>query len=195
MAKALSRALITLVCLGAAQAHAQSVCSIDADCGWDDPCAPSRCVVGQKRGECEESLAPPGTCACIALRTGADKICALRRTTPVPEPRTCDPRAAMGCGVDPSAGVCIAPKDDVVGRTRHRGPYCACGKDGRCTYEWVEPVACKDERDCWVGRNGEFVFPAKRPKKKRGKKVRPCKDGELTPACTDGMCTLRHWKC
>jgi hypothetical protein len=34
-----------------------------------------------------------------------------------------------------------------------------------------------------------------RPKNLRGKKLSPCKGTEHTPACDNGVCVVRAWKC
>jgi len=54
------------------------------------------------------------------------------------------------------------------------------------------PVACKTDDDCWV----EGGKPVVRPKALRGKKFKPCQDGERAPVCGDaGVCVLRGYKC
>lgn len=53
------------------------------------------------------------------------------------------------------------------------------------------PVACKTDDDCWLdGRT-----PVARPKSKRGKKLKPCRDGEVVPKCEDQECTSVAYKC
>jgi hypothetical protein len=37
--------------------------------------------------------------------------------------------------------------------------------------------------------------PIARPIKARGKKIAPCKNGEHAPACVDGVCIVRAYKC
>lgn len=58
------------------------------------------------------------------------------------------------------------------------------------------PIVCQDDDGCWLeqGPDGRDR-PIARPKKLRGKKLRPCKDAEHTPACRDGVCVVRAWKC
>jgi hypothetical protein len=53
------------------------------------------------------------------------------------------------------------------------------------------PVACKTDDDCWLdGRT-----PVARPKSERGKKLKPCRDGEAVPKCKDQVCTYVAYKC
>lgn len=51
---------------------------------------------------------------------------------------------------------------------------------------------CKTINDCWMDDDRK---PITRPAKFRGKVIRPCKDGEHAPACADGVCIVRHFKC
>jgi len=46
--------------------------------------------------------------------------------------------------------------------------------------------------DCWVGEDRQ---PIARPKSMRGKKFKPCKDGEHAPVCRDGACRVTAYKC
>jgi hypothetical protein len=52
-------------------------------------------------------------------------------------------------------------------------------------------VACKTDDDCWID-DGK---PIARPKQHRGKKFKPCKDGEHAPVCKENACTIVGYKC
>lgn len=52
-------------------------------------------------------------------------------------------------------------------------------------------VACKTDDDCWLDGNK----PISRPKEHRGKKFKPCKDGERAPVCKENLCTVVAYKC
>ena len=52
-------------------------------------------------------------------------------------------------------------------------------------------VPCRSVDDCWFrGRE-----PIARPKKLRGKRFKPCVDGELAPVCVKGFCSLAAYGC
>lgn len=53
-------------------------------------------------------------------------------------------------------------------------------------------VACKTDDDCWLD---DQRMPIARPAKLRGKRIRPCTDSEHAPACREGVCMVRHFKC
>jgi hypothetical protein len=162
-------------------------CKSDADCGWDDPCMPSRCVESTPNVGCDKSLPPPGTCRCL------DERCTLEPQT-IPEPRgTCE---MGGCVVDRAAGRCVADTGDVAPNLRFTppvevGPSCDCQFPAKgCTFSWFSPVACKSDRDCWVSPSPR-THPIARPKALRGRDFKPCKDGETPPKCgPTGTCVL-----
>jgi hypothetical protein len=52
-------------------------------------------------------------------------------------------------------------------------------------------IACKTDDDCWI----EDGKPTLRPKEHRGKKFKPCKDGEHAPVCRENACTIIGYKC
>jgi len=53
-------------------------------------------------------------------------------------------------------------------------------------------VPCKTEDDCW----SEGATPIARPKSRRGKKFKPCSDGEWAPSCgADGTCMTMGYRC
>jgi hypothetical protein len=98
--------------------------------------------------------------------------------------------------MDVAAGTCTPGADPDTVRPGEPGPHCRC--DGheprRCHYVWVDPVPCTSDADCWVSQKG-FSHAIARPKKLRGKRFRPCKDGEEAPACQSGSCVLRGYTC
>jgi len=161
-------------------------CSSDADCGWDNPCTPRRCVEAQAPVDCEESSPSPGTCLCLA---GA---CTLKPHTPPPPTGTCEPRA---CVVDRSAGICVADDGDVPQNIRSTkpvdvGPSCDCIHPATgCTFTWFDPVPCETVRDCWVSPSPRR-HPIARPKQLRRRDFQPCADGEAAPRCSDGHCVV-----
>ena len=54
------------------------------------------------------------------------------------------------------------------------------------------PIACKTDDDCWIDDTGTLV---ERPKSKRGKKLKPCKDSERLPMCKQNVCAINAYKC
>jgi hypothetical protein len=167
-------------------------CAKDSDCAWDDPCLPKRCVAAASAPPptgCDKSVPPEGTCVCF------DRQCAYRpdaRRSPVSVEAACTSPPA--CVMDVAAGTC-APGDDPDVRPPGRpGPRCRCDSNEprRCHYVWVDPVPCASDDDCWVSDAGS---PIARPRKVRGKRFRPCKDGANVPACDSGTCILRGASC
>jgi hypothetical protein len=161
-------------------------CETDADCGWDDPCQPRRCVEPQVSAGCEETLPSPGACLCVA---GA---CTLKPHTPPPPAGTCEPR---GCVVDRAGGRCVADDGGVAEPLRSRaavdvGPSCDCIAPGQgCTFTWFERVPCETVRDCWVSSSPRR-HPIARPAHLQKRDFKPCADGEAAPRCSDGMCVV-----
>ncbi|HEY5938326.1 MAG TPA: hypothetical protein VIU61_26925 [Kofleriaceae bacterium] len=54
------------------------------------------------------------------------------------------------------------------------------------------PIACKTDDDCWIDDAGTLV---ERPKAKRGKKLKPCKDSSRLPICKQNVCAINAYKC
>jgi hypothetical protein len=52
-------------------------------------------------------------------------------------------------------------------------------------------IPCTSVDDCWI----EGRRPIARPKNLRGRKFKPCKDGEVAPACKEGVCDRIAYKC
>lgn len=161
-------------------------CSSDADCGWDDPCLPKRCVEAAANPGCDKSSPPPGACLCLA------GSCTLKPDTPPPPTRTCEPRA---CVVDLAGGRCVADDGGVPLNVRSTtpvdvGPSCDCPNPTRgCTYTWFDPVPCATDRDCWVSSSPRR-HPIARPGHLRNRDFKPCADGEAAPRCDAGTCIV-----
>ncbi len=169
------------------------VCAADADCAFDDPCMPKRCVTATSAPApvgCDKSYPPTGTCVCF------EKRCSLR-------PGPTHPKVAVdtacvletGCTLDRAAGSCAPGRDEDFRADRSTGPRCDCDRKAlRCQFSWLDPVECKTVDDCWV-EDEPFSHPIKRPASRKGKEFRPCKDGEVAPGCAEGRCTLRAYGC
>ena len=167
-------------------------CEDDAGCGWDDGCVPTRCVdaahAATQPTECDESAPPPGACLCHAGR------CTLQpKATPAPSEPGCKTRQ---CGLDASAGRCVVGEMlDANRRARAEGPACFCdAASDRCEFRWLEAIPCDDVGACWISDESPR-HPIARPKKLRGRRFQPCRDGELAPACRDGRCVVVAYKC
>lgn len=166
-------------------------CESDADCAWEDPCVPDRCVGAHETApsECKESLPAPGACVC------EDRQCSLRRDDALRDVSRgsafCD---ASDCALDRSRGTCSAVPASAPPGLRSRrpvddGPGCVCEPTKQsCEAFWLEPIACKSDLDCWV-EESPVRRPSKRPPGKRTP-FRPCKDGPVEPLCVDGACRL-----
>lgn len=170
-------------------------CETDADCGWDDPCLPTRCLGAVPRNDikCAESKPEPGACLCIS---GG---CTLK---PSQAPVASGPCEDRGCIVDRAGGQCVADTRGVKWNLRtnpgvNQGPSCDCVTPASgCTFTWYEPVPCKTERDCWVEELPR-PHPVKRPPHLRGRDFEACSDGEISPQCGKaGYCVLGPgWLC
>lgn len=165
-----------------------AACSSDADCGFDDPCVPQRCVAAKLdagQAACEETAPAPGVCLC--LQGG----CTLEPTAAPAPTGTCEVR---GCRVDRAGGKCVADTGGVAEGLRtnprvEQGPSCDCIEPAKgCVFSWFDPIPCKSELDCWVDPSPR-PHPVKRPAHLR-RPFRPCKDGEIPPICEGGKCAL-----
>lgn len=57
-------------------------------------------------------------------------------------------------------------------------------------------VACTSVDDCWVSAKRYPAVPIARPKHLKGKKFKPCVDGEVAPTCSSGgACGLLGYDC
>lgn len=55
-------------------------------------------------------------------------------------------------------------------------------------------IPCRSDDDCWL----QGDKPIRRPAHLRGRRFRPCIDGEVSPACINGGCSFdptRGWDC
>jgi hypothetical protein len=169
-------------------------CDSDADCGWNDPCVPTRCMAAVSSDlKCSETRPAPGACLCWSGR------CTLKPKRP---PKAQGPCEVRGCVVDRAGGTCVADTRGVKENFRHNsgaeaGPSCDCLKPAAgCAFTWYEPVACTTVRDCWVDSEPR-PHPVRRPAHRRGGEFKPCHDGEISPQCGPaGHCVLGgFWDC
>jgi hypothetical protein len=99
--------------------------------------------------------------------------------------------AVIGCRTDPPPPPAVHPVAAPV------APAAPAPVDVREDAGAPPPAAqpripCETDDDCWLDGNHR---PIPRPAKLRGRKVRPCADSEYAPACREGACTARHFKC
>lgn len=170
-----------------------STCHRDSDCHHDDPCNATACVTGPvpQAQTCTRSGSPPGPCVCY------EGACAMRsepERAPVDE-RECD-EIEHRCRVVIAQGRCeVSNEPRPSAPTSLTGPRCFC--DGRvprrCRFQWVDPVPCSTNRDCWF--EYEPLRAVSRPARLRNREFRPCRDGSHAPLCVDGACTLSPLSC
>lgn len=171
-------------------------CTTDADCGWDDPCAPTRCVEHRPEAACGESAASPGTCACL----GGHCTLLPPGTSAAAGGVVSGAPCRSFCSADPSGGTCRA--DDSSGLLPLglivAGANCECAGAGSpeatCRYEIVPVVPCRDARDCDVRFGPDGPRPVRAARRRRRDFV-PCRDGEWRPLCNDGACELVGYGC
>jgi len=101
-----------------------------------------------------------------------------------------------GCRYDTEKSQCRSRTQAEPAAPAHAnpGPSCECNS-GRCALIQIPEVPCKTDQDCWI--SDEFPHrPIARPAKLRGRKFKPCVDGEVSPMC-QGVCGYdpRVWKC
>jgi hypothetical protein len=58
-----------------------------------------------------------------------------------------------------------------------------------------EGPPCEVDDDCWIASSPSGLVPIRRPSHLRGKRFKPCSDGESAPACLEGRCALRKYRC
>lgn len=182
------------VASAAASAAPPATCRADADCGWDDPCAPTACAAATKPPPGMRCGRPstPGACKCVG---GA---CALVRSPATRDPSDA-PRCAASadCAFDAAAGRCVEAR---AGATPSRsGIVCACDvPNQRCVQSWAGDVPCRTFADCsfvHVGGAGDVVAPSWFAPRRTPAPARPCKDGPADAVCKEGTCRLVRWKC
>ncbi len=167
-------------------------CTTDTECGWNDPCAASRCV-GVKAppfAACEESLPYPGTCSCI------ENQCTL-------QPKGSTGASEAGCttddecAVDVGAGACQLRGETMIGPITQRGPVCTCNPTTtRCEWSFVGPIACESWKDCsWIRQPRLRPVSAKVEPRPVAHEVRACKDGSVDSVCKNSVCEIVAWSC
>ena len=67
--------------------------------------------------------------------------------------------------------------------------------NGLNTGAGAKPIPCKSEDDCWIRGGTTAATPIARPARLRGKKFRPCVDGEAKPICSGGFCGTMAFGC
>jgi hypothetical protein len=177
------------------------LCKVDGDCGFDDPCLPTRCV-GTKAARaataCDESAPPPGSCGC------ASGWCQLHRDAHAPSPETgC--KADDDCALDASRGVChVAPGRGGRGPIWDEGGYCRCdASSGLCRAEYVAPIPCQSYRDCSYLTDPLRPVPSSQTPRLKKQPVKPCADGEKDAVCVPASdapgapktCRVVAWSC
>ncbi|MCB9569834.1 MAG: hypothetical protein H6710_21885 [Myxococcales bacterium] len=167
-------------------------CEDDAGCGWDDGCVPTRCVdaahAATQPTECDESAPPPGACLCHAGR------CTLQpKATPAPANLAARPGNAASTRRPAAASSARCSTPTAAPARRAPGCFCDAASD-RCEFRWLEAIPCDDVGACWISDESPR-HPIARPKKLRGRRFQPCRDGELAPACRDGRCVVVAYKC
>ena len=170
-----------------------SLCSDDADCGWDDSCNATRCQKADGRPPvgCDKSRPPPGTCSCV------NHHCTLhpdgsRATAPPPAP-ACS--SSADCTIDLGAGTCVLGGHP-SGPSITAGPICTCTQ-GSCQFSWSPAVPCQSFKDCSMTREPRLrPVPSSEVPRELPRPVRPCKDGERDSVCgDDGFCHIVAWGC
>lgn len=125
----------------------------------------------------------PGCCACCKC----GPVRAFTRAAEAERHEACGLKACDECGI--TAAACAPCKDPAA-----EGMVAYC-QSGECVLVVMSPVrvACKTVDDCWFD---DAHKPIARPPNMRGKKITPCKNGgEHAPACENGTCIVRAFKC
>ena len=158
---------------------AAAPCRANPDCGWIVSGQAVRC--GAAADATPAATPADGACSCV------ENFCTWRPGRSM----TATPVACFAdedCLVDRGTGTCDArwPQDprshsqDVFSS----GPTCTCREDS-CHWDWVNPVRCTRNADCWFeGRRA-----IRRPARLRHHRFSPCVDGEQAPVCERGVCT------
>lgn len=122
-------------------------------------------------GGCEEKAVPVAHPVVVTVPTGSLAAAA-------PDAPASAPGSASSSSSAPTSASAAAPSS---------GEASAPAVDAK-----PEAIPCKTVDDCWFD---DAKKPMKRPATMRGKKVTPCKGGEHAPACSDGVCIVRAFKC
>jgi len=56
-------------------------------------------------------------------------------------------------------------------------------------------IPCENVDDCWASGPDDPAEPIARPASERGRRFRPCEDGEAAPVCAEGHCGLVYFGC
>jgi hypothetical protein len=136
-------------------------------------------------------VAAPAPVALPSVSTGSPAIVDAGKTSDVSKPsgesQKTSCRSYADCFYD-AQGQCRAPGSNESAHTYlDPGPFCDCTA-GLCEIVQVPEIACKTDQDCWVS-NELPHRPIRRPAHLRGRKFRPCVDGEVPPRCF-GICKL-----
>ena len=88
------------------------------------------------------------------------------------------------------------PSLDDVDRRNFLGSALALAAAALLPQPVAEParISTDDVAQCWVSDSAPY-HPIPRPKSLRGRKFRPCQDGEVAPLCTNGHCTVAAYSC
>ncbi len=161
--------------------------------------SPSRPRTDRCRGRC--SIARVRAARVVALAfVSCGVIAACAGAPAATPPPTSDPPIAASSSPEPSP----PPPLDVPSpppappATSTPEPVDAASADaGQPTSTAVAPppqappIPCKTTDDCWV-RGGKAI---RRPANMRGRKFKPCTDGESAPLCRGGFCSTLGYGC
>lgn len=174
-------------------ASSPAPCGADGECGWDDPCVPTRCVAaGSSRpAACRRSAPEPGSCRCVI---GA---CTLQRgdleSTRSPE-RGC--QTSADCDLDRPTGVCRVRAATLAPPANPGDRFCDCDTaTGACVQREQAPVSCRSWRDCSWTRSPLRAVPSAQVRRPVPGPVRACRDGSIDSVCERGTCRVVTWGC
>lgn len=97
-------------------------CSIDSDCGWNNPCIPTRCGkarAGSANIRCRRASRPPGTCTCV------ESQCTLKPFDPghgMSDTTAGRCKKDKDCAVDVATAVCHLKGNTAIGPIKVQGP-------------------------------------------------------------------------
>ncbi|MBI2388068.1 MAG: hypothetical protein HYV09_00500 [Deltaproteobacteria bacterium] len=99
---------------------------------------------------------------------------------------------ASNAATPPASAVAGPPSTDAVASS---SAVPVAGASSAPVTDAPQKVQCTSVDDCWVDGKYGAVKPIARPKKLRGKKFRPCVDGEVAPRCAGGFCATEGYDC